>query len=79
MPTFEVSQSRGWYEAECRELGITITARRLEEIEETARRTAARAHGAGAVVAIVMTGKKHGGLLSRLADFFAPSDREGNS
>jgi hypothetical protein len=77
--TFEVSQSRGWYEAECRELGVTITARRLEEIEATARRTAARAFGAGADVALVMTTKKSEGLLSRLADFFAPTDREGNS
>ena len=42
MPTFQVSLSKGWYEAECRELGVTITARRLEEIEATARRTAAR-------------------------------------
>ena len=78
MPTFEVSRSRGWYEAECRELGVTITARRLEEIEATARRTAARALGANAAVALVMT-KKSEGLLRRLAGFFAGSVREGNS
>ena len=78
MPTFEVTQSRGWYEAECRELGITITARRLEEIEATARRSAARALGANTVVELVMT-RKQDGILSRLAGFFSRSSREGHS
>ena len=78
MPTFEVSQSGGWYEAECRELRITITARRLEEIEATARRSAARALGPDTVVELVMT-KKQDGMLSRLAGFFSRSSREGHS
>jgi hypothetical protein len=78
VPTFEVTQSRGWYEAECRELGITITARRLDEIEATARRSATRAKGANAVVELVMTKKQHG-MLSRLAGFFSRSSREGHS
>jgi len=78
VPTFEVSQSRGWYEAECRELGITITARRLEEIEATARRSATRALGANTVIELVMT-RKQDSLLSRLAGFFSSSSREGHS
>jgi hypothetical protein len=77
--TFEVSRSHGWYEAECRELGVTITARRLEQIEATARRTAARAFGANTAVALVMMAKKDEGVLRRLADFFIRSHREGNS
>jgi hypothetical protein len=79
VPTFEVSESRGWYEAQCRELGVTITARRLEEVEATARRAAARAFGAKATVSIVMMTKKNEGLLTRLASFFARPGREGNS
>ena len=79
MPTFEVSRSRGWYEANCRELGVTITARRLDEIEATARRTAARALGEAAAVELVMAPPRREGLLERLAGFFARSDREGNS
>jgi hypothetical protein len=78
VPTFEVRESDGWYEAECRELGLTITARRLDQIEATARRSAARARGAGAAVELVMT-KKQEGLLGRLAGLFARSHREGNS
>lgn len=77
MPTFEVTQSDGWYEAACPELGITITARRLEQVEATARRSVARALGADASVAIVMA-KKPEGVLSRLAGFLVRS-REGNS
>ncbi|HVU52263.1 MAG TPA: hypothetical protein VHL80_16330 [Polyangia bacterium] len=79
MPTFEVTESGGWYEANCRELGVTITARRLDELEATALRTAARALGDGARVSLVRTPKKHEGLLARLAGFFARSGREGNS
>jgi hypothetical protein len=30
-----------WFEAECRELGVLITAKTLADIEATARRTAA--------------------------------------
>jgi hypothetical protein len=70
VPTFEVSESRGWYEAECRELGVTITARRLEQIEATARRTATHARGANAVVAIVRRPSRREGLLGRLAHWF---------
>jgi hypothetical protein len=77
VPTFEVSHSRGWYEAECRELGVTITARRLEEIEATARRTAARAPGPKSAVAIVMAAKKKGGVLGMLAGLLVPSRRPG--
>jgi hypothetical protein len=77
VPTFEVTQSDGWYEAACPELGVTITARRLEQVEATARRTAIRALGADATVAIVMA-KKPEGVLSRLAGFLV-GDREGNS
>jgi hypothetical protein len=76
--TFEVRESGGWYEAECRELGLTITARHLAEVEATARRSAARALGAGVSVELVMT-KKQAGLLGRLAGLFASSHREGNS
>ena len=79
MPTFDVSRSRGWYEAECRELGVKITAPRLEQIEATARRTATRALGANAVVAIVMTPKRPEGLLGRIAHWFERAGREGNS
>jgi hypothetical protein len=79
VPTFEVRESRGWYEANCRELGVTITARRLEEIEATARRTAARALGKGASVSLVRRPKKPSGLLARLAGLFARVGREGNS
>jgi hypothetical protein len=85
VPTFEVSRSHGWYEAECRELGVTITARHLEQIEATARRTAARARGANAGVALVMAAKKRKkngtseGLLARLAAFLTGSRREGTS
>jgi len=78
VPTFEVSESRGWYEADCRELGIRITARRLEEIEATARRSAVRALGKDAIVELVIT-RRQEGLLSRLAGFFSPSSREGSS
>jgi hypothetical protein len=78
VPTFEVTESRGWYEANCRELGVTITARRLEEIEVTARRTAARALGKGVEVSFVLTSKQQS-LLARLAGFFARAGREGNS
>jgi hypothetical protein len=66
VPTFEVSESRGWYEAECRELGITITARRLEQIEATARKSAARAHGPNAAVAIVRRPSRREGLFGRI-------------
>lgn len=76
MPTFEVTQTDGWFEAACPELGVTITARRLEQVEATARRTAARALGADATVDLVMA-KKPGGVLSRLAGFLV--GREGNS
>jgi hypothetical protein len=79
VPTFEVTESRGWYEANCRELGVTITARHLEQIEATARRTAARALGKNARVSLVRTSKKPGGLLARLAGFFVRGRREGNS
>jgi hypothetical protein len=78
VPTFEVKESHGWFEAACPELGVTITARRLEQIEATARRTAARALGANARVALVMT-RKQTTLLGRLAGFFAGANREGNS
>jgi len=78
VPTFEVTESHGWFEAACPELGVVITARRLEEIEATARRTAKRALGANASVALVMT-KKQKSLLGRLAGFFAGGSREGNS
>ena len=83
MPTFEVTESSGWYEAQCRELGVTITALHLEQIEATARRTAARRLGANAAVALVMRArakrtKKSDGLLARLARFFALPGREGN-
>jgi hypothetical protein len=77
VPTFEVTKSDGWFEAACPELGVTITARRLEQVEATARRTAARALGAGATVDLVMA-KKPEGVLSRLA-WFLVGDREGNS
>jgi hypothetical protein len=76
VPTFEVTQTDGWFEAACPELGVTITARRLEQVEATARRTAARALGANATVDLVMA-KKSGGVLSRLAGFLV--GREGNS
>jgi hypothetical protein len=79
VPTFSVRKSEGWFEAACPELGVTITARRLDEIEATARRTAARAMGADAPVSIVMTTEKQETLLGRLAGFFAGPGREGNS
>jgi hypothetical protein len=77
--TFEVTESRGWYEANCRELGVTITARHLDQIEATARRTATRAFGKGASVSLVRRAKKNEGLLARLAGFFVRGRREGNS
>ncbi len=78
VPRFQVRESDGWYEAECRELGLTITARHLEQIEATARRSAARALGAGTPVELVVTNKQEG-LLGRLAGLFTRSHREGNS
>jgi hypothetical protein len=70
VPTFEVRESHGWYEANCRELGVTITARHLDQIEATARRTAVRALGKGASVSLVRRPQKNEGLLARLAGFF---------
>jgi hypothetical protein len=81
VPTFEVTESHGWYEAACTEHGVTITARRLADVEATARRTAARALGADVPVEIVVT-RKQAGILARLADlagFFGGSGREGHS
>ena len=63
------------------ELGVTITARRLEEVEATARRTSARVLGAGVPVALVMTKRPEGkgkGVWSRLAGLLV-RDREGHS
>ena len=42
MAQFEVTERGGWFEAECRELGVLITGKKLADVEETARRTAAR-------------------------------------
>src|SRR5258707_7352366 len=53
------------YEAECRELGISITARRLEEVEVTARRSAVRTLGANVTVSFVITKKQEGVLRDR--------------
>ncbi|HTA17930.1 MAG TPA: hypothetical protein VK989_01475 [Polyangia bacterium] len=38
MVRVDVTRSRGWYEANCKELGVVITARNLASIEETVRR-----------------------------------------
>jgi hypothetical protein len=78
VPTFEVTESHGWFEAACPELGVTITARRLDDIEATARRTATRVLGANASVELVMS-RRQKTLLARLAGFFAGASREGNS
>jgi hypothetical protein len=78
VPTFEVTESHGWFEAACPELGVTITARRIEDVEATARRTVARALGANAEVALVMT-RKAEGILGMLAGWFARAGREGTS
>ena len=68
MPAFEVSQRRGWYEAECKELGLKITARHMEEVEATARRSAVRALGADAIVSMIKL-EPDNGLLRRLVAF----------
>jgi hypothetical protein len=78
VPTFAVTRSHGWYEAACPELGVTITARRLEDIEATARRAALRALGSGASVNIVMA-KRPAGVLTWLAGLLGRDDREGHS
>jgi hypothetical protein len=78
MVTFEIYRARGWYEAECRELGLKITARQLDEVETTARRAVARALGANGLVSFVVV-KKRDGLLRRLAGLFALSRREGRA
>ena len=75
MATFEIYRAQGWYEAECRELGLKITARRLEEVETTARHAAARARGANGRVSFVLV-KRHESLLQRLAGLFALLVRE---
>jgi hypothetical protein len=41
MPQFEVMRKGKWFEAECRELGVLITARTQADVEATARQTAA--------------------------------------
>lgn len=38
MVRVDVIRSRGWYEANCKELGVVITARDLASIEQTVRR-----------------------------------------
>jgi hypothetical protein len=38
MVRVDVIRSKGWYEANCKELGVVITARDLASIEETVRR-----------------------------------------
>jgi hypothetical protein len=68
VPTFEVTESRGWYEAQCRELGVTITARHLEQIEATARRTAARTHK-GVPVSLVKRKQEHKSVFAKIAGF----------
>jgi hypothetical protein len=78
VPTFEVRESDGWFEAACPELGVTITARRIEDVEATARRTVERTLGAHASVALVMT-RKAEGILGRLAGLLTRSTREGTS
>ena len=70
MATFEISQARGWYEAECRQLGLKVTARRLDELETTARRAAARVLGADGTVFWVWV-ESQDDLLSCLAGLFA--------
>jgi hypothetical protein len=42
VPQFVVTQVGRRFEAECRELGVLISATKLADVEETARRTAAR-------------------------------------
>jgi len=78
MATFEISRARGWYEAECRELGLKIMARRLDEVETTARRAVTRAHGVNGVASFVPA-KKQDSFLRRLAGRFALSSHEGSA
>jgi len=72
MPRFDVVLSKGWYEAECRELGLRITARSLSAIEETAVK-AANARTQDPVVLVV---KRHpSSLAERLESLFGRSRR----
>jgi len=71
MPQFEVTETAGgWFEAECRELGVLITAKNLADVEETARRTAARVKREAA-----FTYKRRPSLTERLQRWFSGSSR----
>jgi len=78
MAIFEISHARGWYEAECKGLGLKITARTQEEIAATARRAAARALGPSARVSLVAVNVEPG-FLRRLVGLFVASRHEGHS
>jgi hypothetical protein len=66
---FEVTETPGgWFEAECRELGVLITAKKLAEVEATARRTAARVKKEAA-----FTYKRRPSLMERLRRWFSGS------
>jgi hypothetical protein len=72
MPDFEVTESEGWYEADCKELGIGITARDLASVEETARK-AARASSSSTPVRVLLR-PTAASFLQRVAAFFLPGD-----
>ena len=77
MPTFEVTRWRGWYQASCRDLGTTITARRLEQLKVTALCAARKAAGEDAPIVFVLVQDK--GILPRILNMVLHSDREGHS
>jgi hypothetical protein len=76
---FEVRRRRGWYRAECKQLGIGISARDLNSIKETATRAARVAQVPDARVVLVPT-EDDRGLLHRVASLLGwrPS-REGSA
>jgi hypothetical protein len=76
MPQFDVVLSKGWYQAECRELGILITAKSIGAVEETAVQMA-KARSTEPVVLVVKASRP--GLAARLADLFIRSRRPGRA
>lgn len=77
MPTFEVRRRGAWYDAECRELGLGITARDLDAIEQIARRALVRTAASTPLVIVVRD--EEPGMLRRIAGIFIRRFDEGRS
>jgi hypothetical protein len=75
MVRVDVIRSKGWYEANCKELGVMITARDLASIEETLRRIT-RAASLPDPILVVSEGTPT--FLEKIWELFARG-REGNA